>query len=292
MRHLIFDLELLRSFVTGIELGSFAKAAERLGRSSAAVSTHLKKLEEEVGTPILQKSGRGLVLTPTGEILLGYARRLLELNDEAATAIRGVDLEGSVRIGLQEDFGEFLFAKMLGDFARTHPRVRVEAHVVRNAELLEFVNLGRLDLALAWDAKKNMPHAEFLGDLPMCWVGAKENKIDLPHGVPLPLVVFESPCLMRSAATTALDRANISWRIAFTSISLSGIWAAVSAGLGITVRTPAGLPDYLQVRDDLPELPTIGLVLYRAQSEQSEIVRSLSDIIRYTLHDLLPMPTK
>lgn len=106
MGRVTFDLEDLRSYVTGIELGSFAKAAERLGRSTSAVSAHLKKLEQQVGTPILRKAGRNMVMTEAGETLLGYARRLLELNDEAAAAVRGLDLHGRVRLGLQEDFGK------------------------------------------------------------------------------------------------------------------------------------------------------------------------------------------
>jgi len=89
MGRITFDLEDLRSYVTGIELGSFAKAAERLGRSTSAVSAHLKKLEQQAGAPILRKVGRGMVMTEAGETLLGYARRLLELNDEAAAAVRG-----------------------------------------------------------------------------------------------------------------------------------------------------------------------------------------------------------
>ncbi len=94
MRKIIFDLDVLRSFVTGMELGSFAKAADRLGRSTSAISAQLKKLEEQAGTPIFRKAGRGLALTEAGETMLAYARRLLDLNDEAATAIHGADLEG------------------------------------------------------------------------------------------------------------------------------------------------------------------------------------------------------
>ncbi|RWG23752.1 MAG: LysR family transcriptional regulator, partial [Mesorhizobium sp.] len=106
MRRATFDLDVLRTFVTGMELGSFAKAAERLGRSTSAVSAQLKKLEEQAATPVFRKAGRGLALTEAGETMLGYARRLIELNDEAASAIRDVELEGWVRLGLQEDFGE------------------------------------------------------------------------------------------------------------------------------------------------------------------------------------------
>ena len=90
MARITFDLDALRSFVVGIELGGFAKAADRLGRSTSAVSAQLKKLEIQVGAPILRKAGRGLVLTPTGETVLAYARRLIELNDEAV-ALRLID---------------------------------------------------------------------------------------------------------------------------------------------------------------------------------------------------------
>jgi len=287
MRQLNFDLDVLRSFVTGIELGSFARAADRLGRSTSAVSAQLKKLEAQIDLPILSKSGRGLVLTPRGETLFSYAKRLLELNDEAATAVRGADLAGCVRLGLQEDFGESLLTEALGSFARAHPRVRIEARVARNAELLDLVGSGQLDLALAWDSGKNSPYSRRVAELPMCWIGRQGENIDWSDEA-LPLVAFEAPCLMRNAATTSLDRAGIAWRLAFTSASLSGIWAAVGAGLGITIRTPAGLPGNLRILSGMPELPSIGLVLHRAESEPNAVVKQLEEIILTELDKLLP----
>ena len=278
MRRLTFDLDVLRSFVLGIELGSFAKAADHLGRSTSAISAQLKKLEDQVDVAILRKSGRGMVLTPTGEILFGYAKRLLALNDEAATAVRGAELEGCVRLGLQEDFGENLLTEVLGSFVRAHPRIRVEARVARNAELLELVTSGRLDLALAWDSGSSTPFCQFVADLPMCWVGSADWMC-VVNGESLPLVAFESPCLMRSAATKALDHAAIPWRLAFTSSSLSGIWAAVSAGLGISVRTRVGLPAHLLALDGLPPLPKIGLMLHWAESKPAPPVRRLAEIL-------------
>lgn len=288
MRQLNFDLDVLRSFVTGIELGSFAKAADRLGRSTSAVSAQLKKLEAQIDLPILSKSGRGLVLTPRGETLFSYAKRLLELNDEAAAALRGADLAGCVRLGLQEDFGESLLTEALGSFARAHPRVRVEARVARNAELLDLIGSGQLDLALAWDAGKGLPYGRRIAELPMCWIGRQGESIAL-RDEPLPLVAFEAPCLMRQTATTALDRAGIAWRLAFSSASLSGIWAAVAAGLGITIRTSIGLPGKLQVLTGMPELPSIGLLLHRAEAEPNAVVKQLESILLDELEQLLPV---
>jgi DNA-binding transcriptional LysR family regulator len=292
MRRPCLDLDALRSYALGLELGSFARAAERLDRSTSAVSAQLRKLEAQAGTPLLRRAGRGMQPTEAGESLLAYAHRLLELNDEAVAALRGADLEGWVRLGLQEDFGESLLPAVLGRFARAHPRLRVEARIARNAELLERVRDGRLDLALAWDAGEAPLHGELLGHVPLRWIGASDG---LPpwhrdDDGPLPLVMLEAPCLMRSAATAALDRAGIAWRVAFTSASLAGTWAAVAAGLGVTLRTPLGLPASL--RDDagaafaLPPLPDIGLRLHHAATTPPPAVARLAAIVRQSLPPL------
>lgn len=276
-----FDLDVLRTLVTGIELGSFAKAADRLGRSTSAVSAQLKKLEEAVGAPVLRKAGRGMMLTPAGEVLLGYARRLLELDDEASHAVRGAELHGPVRLGLQEDFGEGLLTGVLASFARAHPRVRVEARLARNAELLEQLQRGQLDLALAWrGGARPVVHARSVARLPLCWIGPRDLEPPRPsHDEPLALAMLEAPCLMRDAAVAALDRARIPWRVAFTSASLAGVWAAVGAGLGVTVRTSLGLPGRLQVLAQLPALPQVGLDVHRPNAEPSPVVTRLERLL-------------
>ena len=116
------DMDVLRSFAVGIDLGSFAKAASRLGRSPSAISLQLRKLEDQVGQQLVQKHGRGLVLTEAGEMMLGYARRLLDLNDAAVSALGSPALTGSVRIGLPQDFAETWLPETLGRFARPASR--------------------------------------------------------------------------------------------------------------------------------------------------------------------------
>lgn len=147
---LTFDLDALRSFVTGIECGSFAQAAGRLCRSTSAVSAQLKKLEQQCGTALVEKRGRHLALTQNGEIIMGYARRLLALNDEAQRALQGELLQGEIRIGMQEDFGESLMPGILGEFKRHHPGMRIIARVDRNRALLNALNDNMLDMALLW----------------------------------------------------------------------------------------------------------------------------------------------
>ncbi|RQP25369.1 LysR substrate-binding domain-containing protein [Piscinibacter terrae] len=288
MSHPTFDLDVLRTLVAGIELGSFAKAADRVGRSTAAVSAQLKKLEQQAGGPVLRKSGRGMALTPAGEVLLGYARRLLELNDEAQRVLRGADLQGEVRLGLQEDFGEGLLARVLAGFGRAHPRVRVEAQLARNSELLKQLERHRLDLALAWNGGKRMPHTTRVGRLPLRWIGARHASLAPPSPAePLSLAMLEAPCLMRDAAVAALSRARIPWRIAFTSPSLAGVWAAVDAGLGVTVRTAIGVPASLRLLDGMPALPAIGLDLHRAEASPTAVVQQLESLITAHLREVV-----
>ena len=285
------DTDVLRTFVAGMELGSFAKAAERLGRSTSAVSAQLRKIEQQAGTPVFRKSGRGLALTDAGERLLSYARRLLDLNDEAVGALRHVDLEGLVRLGLQEDFGETILPSVLGRFSRSHPRVRIEAHIARNAELMAGIESDRLDLALAWQVRQ-VGTTRALAELPMIWVGASDREDTLPVGKPLPLAALEAPCVLRSAACDALDRAGLAWRMAFVSPSLAGFWAAIAAGLGVGVRTPAGLPPSVRQIESapsgLPALPSLKLALYVAASRPTPVTTELGDLIADAVRQSLP----
>lgn len=285
-----FDLEALRTFVMGIELGSFALAAERLNRSTSAVSAHLKKLEQQSGLPLLQKAGRQLALTENGELLMAYGRRMLALNDEAFSALAGRNVAGSVSIGLQEDFGEVLLPELLGQFSRAHPHVQVSARIARNAELITGVRQGELDLALCWQGEETSRSVMTLPGPALRWIGRDDMLIEyfLARGEPVPLLVFDAPCLMRTYAIDALDQAGIPWRVAFTSRSLSGIWAAAAAGLGVTLRTDVGLPAGLNILQHprLPRMASLGIALYQGQDNPSAAVMRLREIL---LEQLIPL---
>ena len=296
MTRVLYDLDVLRTFCTGVELGSFARAADKLGRSTSAVSAQLKKLESQCGTPLLRKSGRGLVLTEAGETLRGYALRLLELNDRAVAAVRGSELRGLVRLGLQEDLGESVLPHVLGQFARAHPHVRIEASVARSDELRERMALGQFDLALLWDVGMNHAcvHGEHIMRLPLQWIGpASLDPADagwargLNGGAQgdeaLPLAMLEAPCPLRDIVTAALDKKGLAWRHAFNSASLTAVWAATAAGLGLSVRTPFGLPAHVRPLDaqalGLPALPSMDLILGRAALDAPEPVDRLARIL-------------
>jgi DNA-binding transcriptional LysR family regulator len=277
------DIDLLRTLVSAEELGGMNRAAERVGRSQSAVSQQMHKLEEKVGQRVFRKQGRGLILTEAGEVLVEYARRILTLNDEAVAALRGPGLEGVVRFGLPGDFAETWLPSALGQFKRAHPMVRIEASVDRNAILFERLDKGQLDLAMIFGGGQRSG-AQKLATMSMVWIGGAEAAWGPTQ--PVPLVLFEAPCLFRKAGIAALDAAGIPWRITFTSPSLAGLWAAVDAGLGISPRTTANLPKSLTVLGRpyrLPKLPAIDLSLHDRGRPLTPAATRLKDILIETI---------
>jgi DNA-binding transcriptional LysR family regulator len=279
------DMDVLRTLAVAMDVGGFGKAAERLGRSQSAVSLQMRRLEERVGRPLFRREGRGLALTDAGDVVLGYARQILELNDQAVAAARGIAIGGSVRFGVPQDFGDSWLPGVLARFSRAHPSVLIEVRVDRANKLVERIAEGGLDLALMWGNPS--VNTVTVQRLPMVWIGLKGYAV--PRGTPVPLALFESPCVFRQPGVEALERTHRPWRLAFTSPSLSGLWAAAAAGLGVTVRTPLGLPSPLTVlgkSSGLPKLPQIALSLYTAQPEPPQAVARLREI----LIEELPLP--
>lgn len=271
------DLDILRTLVLARQLGGFGRAAERVGRSQPAVSQQLRRLEDQIGEPLFRKDGRGLAPTDAGEILLSYARRMLDLNDEALSVLRGRAVAGRVRLGLPADFAESWLPGALGRFQRAHPAVEIEVVVDRNRLLVQRLDLAELDLVLTM-GQGARDDAERLGTLSPHWIGAAAPDRDRVDGGQVPLVVSDAPCFFRKRAISALDDAGVPWRIAFTSPTLGGIWAAVEAGLGVTVRTSLGLPDGLRMltpAGNLPPLygPPIDLCLHGPRTQDGPLAR-------------------
>lgn len=280
MSLLSLNIDFLRTLVVATDLGGFGRAAAALGRSQSAVSLQMRKLEELVGRPLFRKEGRSLGLTETGDMVLGYARRILALNDEVFATARGLAIEGSVRFGVPQDFGDAWLPGVLARFNRAHPGVMIEARVDRTDRLVQGIQKGALDLALVWGNSPAAPQATPVGRLPMAWIGAKDYRHAPDSRVAL--AVFEPPCVFRQPAVEALEQARIPWRLAFASPSLAGLWAAAEAGLGITVRTAFGLPPQLSVlgaASGLPQLPDIGLALHTAAEKTTPAVIRLREIL-------------
>jgi len=275
--------EWLSAFVAVVDGGGFTRAAERLHSTQSTVSQRIKRLEERLGAPVLERSTRSVLPTEQGELLLGYARRLLALNDEALEALAGTRVQGGVRLGAAQEIADGGLADLLAHFARLHPGVRLEVRVDANQRLLQGVEQGDLDLAVLFrEPGAGAVPGEVIERLRRVWVAAPGLRLAADR--PVPLVLADAPCPFRTAAIGALDRAGVAWRVVLTTPSLSGIRAAVRAGLGVTVRTEYWLEQDLQVLERrFPPLPDVELALLAAPDAKAEVVDKLRAALREAL---------
>lgn len=288
MRLTNLDMDLLRTLTLAAELGGLGRAADRVGRSASAISLQMQKLEEQIGQPLFRKEGRGLSLTNSGDLLLAYAQRILALNDEAVAVTRQVDIEGVLRVGVPLDFTAKYLPQVLARFSSSNPHVHIELRADRSAELLQKFNQNMLDIVVILSTQDSH-NASFSVELPAIWIGPKNFQMDPDK--PLPLALLDPPCSFRQMATDALDQVRTPWRVAFTSPSLGGLWAANEAGLGITVRTKMGLPDNLQElqadRFHLPALANISVAVFNSgKSPRAEAASFLETILIETLQEV------
>jgi len=275
----LLDLETLRSFVAVSDLGSLVQASLRVGRTEAALSLQMKRLEQRSGQVLFRRGGRRLVLTDAGELLLGYARRMLALNEEALQALEGPSVSGEIRFGASQDFGEAWLPPVLAQFRRAFPSVSLEVRIDGGTRSVQAVEAGELDLALALGLGERGSCIR-LGQLPLVWIA--HSDFEWNRDEPLPLAVFTAPCRFRAKGAAALDAAGMPWRISLTSPSLYGVWTAVKAGLGVTIRTPEGLLPDLQIVDDKFGLPDLGFVdvsLYFRPGHRAPAVQCFADLL-------------
>lgn len=286
------DMDALRTLAAILRLGSLARAAERVGRSQSAVSQQMRKLEAQLGQPLFRRQGRKVVLTEAGDRVHAYALRILALNDEAVHTVQGASIGGTVRFGLPGDFAESWLPAALGQFKQAHPAVRVDVEVDRNGALLERLDRGELDLVLAMGHAQRAD-AERLATLPMTWVGAQDAARRLRSSDVIDLALYRPPCFFRQAGTEALDKAGLAWRPAYLTSSLQSLWAGVAAGLGITLRTSAGIPpglSRLDGRHGLPPLPRVDVCLHGEGDPASPALKQLRHTV--TEHALAELTGK
>jgi DNA-binding transcriptional LysR family regulator len=229
----MLDLELLRSFVSVVDAGGFTRAGERVHRTQSTVSQQIKRLEDDIGQPLLNRSGKDVTPTEAGERLLSYARRLLALAEEARDVMTRPDHEGAVRLGVPEDFAAYRLTKLLASFARSHPALRLDVRADQSTYLKRDLERGDLDLALF---KRDAGEKGGIAVWPdrVRWVTSKSHPIQTKTGS-VPLIGYPAGCLYRARAIHALESDGRTWHMAYTSSNLAGIQAAVAAGMGLSI---------------------------------------------------------
>lgn len=274
------DLTALRSFVAVADTGGVTKAAGFLNLTQSAVSMQLKRLEEALDLPLLDRSARSIALTASGEQLLSYARRMLDLNDEALARLTANEYEGEIVLGVPHDIIYPYVPPILRRFATDFPRMKMRLLSAPTRRLLELFGKGECDAILTTEEHPG-PGGEVLVQLPLVWIGAVGGTAWRQD--PLP-IAFCTNCIFRAPVLRRLDHAGMSWELVVESDLDNAVEAAVSADLGINAaiegvypRATAPIPH----GGKLPDLGETRIVLYMRSGEDA-VIRGLRDMIRQT----------
>ena len=275
----MLDLDLLRSFVSVVDAGGFTRAGERVHRTQSTVSQQIRRLEESLGRPLLHRNGKQAIPTEEGERLLSYARRILALAQEARDVVARPTADGVVRLGIPEDFAANRLTRLLSKFARSRPGLRLDVRCDLSVNLRRDLDRGELDLVLM-KRDRGDPGAIASWPEPLHWVTSRSHPIDAQR-TPMPLAVFPQGCLYRNRAIHALEALGRTWHIAYTSPNFSGVQAAVSAGLGISILPEAAMlaeHRVLTAKEGFPTITNTELALV-ATPTASAATRRLADLL-------------
>jgi DNA-binding transcriptional LysR family regulator len=275
------DIDLLRTFVAIADTGTLGRAAGRIGRTQAAVSMQVKKLEALLNQPLLHRTGRGVAPTLHGERLLGHARSILRQHDAALADLSGAGLSGTLRFGCPDDYAAAFLPHILRSFAGRHPLVLVEVVCAPTPRLLEQIGRHALDLALV---STTDGAATPLRREPLVWVGNRHD--DATARVPLQLALSDPDTLDHRAACDSLEAAGRAYRVAYASGSMSGLLAVVRSGQAVAVLTQSAVPADLQILatgahpPHLPVLPAVALAVAFGLPRPAALVSAFAEHLR------------
>ncbi|PRY93914.1 LysR family transcriptional regulator [Donghicola tyrosinivorans] len=273
------DMTALRSFVAVADTGGVTRAAGFLNLTQSAVSMQLKRLEESLDAELLDRTARQIALTPAGEKLLGYARRMLELNDEIWSRLTDTAYEGEIILGVPHDIVYPALPMVLQRFNAEFPRMKVQLNSSYTKGLKTCFRKGECDLILTTeDGVEN--GGETLKELPLLWIGA-------PGGTawrqrPLRLA-FGRNCIFRSGVIRRVEAAGIPWELAVESDMDRTIEATVSADLAINAMLEGTEPPHLEQvnhKGTLPELATKKINMYVSETMHGEAGTRMADLLR------------
>lgn len=272
------DITTLRSFVAVADSGGVTRAAGFLHLTQSAVSMQIKRLEELLGLQLLDRSGRGIALTASGEQLLAYARRMVAMNDEVIARLTDQAFEGEVVLGVPHDIVYPAIPRVLQQFNAAYPRVRVQLLSSYTSWLKEQYERGECDVILTTEPGGG-DHCETIAELPLRWIGAAGGSAWRQR--PLKLALGRR-CLFRASVIAALDAANIPWELSVETENDRTIEATVSADLAVhAMLEGTAAPHLMQIESDtLPELPSHKINLYGGNDGKGQIVDALVDLVR------------
>jgi DNA-binding transcriptional LysR family regulator len=259
----VLDPDLLKAFVAVADHRSFTRAAAMLNRTQSAVSMQIKRLEDRLGVALFHRTKVNVDLSTAGEGLLGYARRILTLNEEAVGRLREHKVEGTVRLGVMDDYGTLVVPPLLASFVAGFPLIHIEMETGLTCTMPD--RLGEaFDLVIAMHPE-GRGEGQVLRREQAVWAAGPHQALE--EFDPLPVALYPPGCLFRKWAMEALDAAKRPWRLAFVSHSQAAVESIVAQGLAVTVVKAGTFPGRLRAlshEDGMPTLPAADIRLHRA----------------------------
>ncbi len=276
------SLDNLRTFVTIIELGGFAKAGEQLGRSQPAVSIQIKKLEEQIGKRLFDKIGQRQVVNYDGQQLYQKAKAILDINDDIFRQFEQPALRGRLRLGIPSEFATTLLPSIIGEFRKVYPDVTLEVTSSLSKHLLTDSKKHDYDLVLALVNPSEQTQGELILEDELVWVGDSKLMMSATN---VSLVLAPDGCVYRSRVIEKLKQQTTAWRITYTNADLYGLIPAINQGLGITALAKTSVPDALDILKgprykSLPDLGKIKICLFNYGTQHPQICAALSQYIK------------
>lgn len=282
------DLDQLRTFAAIADCASFTEAARRVNKTQSAVSMQIKRLEERLGQPLFLRDGRKVSLTRHGEILYARARRMLQINADIIDTFTDVELAGTIRFGMPDDYASKLLPKILSSFQKTNPRIQVEVHCQPSEELLAGMKTGKFDIIVFTQGTMGET-GELFRTEPMFWVAAPSWQPSKDDSVQLAIACGPTTCCWRAAAESALNRMGRDFRIAYVSASATGIISAVNSNLAVGYLAESSIQPGMRIlgaKEGFPRLPNAELALIRSSHAYGGIYDALASHIVDNLGNL------
>jgi len=283
------DSDLMRSFLAVADLGSVTAAAGRLYRTQSAVSLQVKRLEENLGQPLFDRQARGVVLTPRGEQLVPYARRVVALLDEAAVALREKPLVGPVRVGIPDEYSGTVLPRVLAAFDERHEGVQVSVRVDHSSAQIAALEADEIDLGVIYDWAY-VQEGEVLCIDPTVWVTSVTHGQHLRR--PVPVAAYFRSEWSRDYVELSLNRLGIDWRTAWSCDMAGGFRVAVMNGAAIAPLSRSTIPAdcrELTTEDGFPIVDNARVVLRRNPRGTSPAVEGMAVLLREAFAPLRQM---
>lgn len=271
--------DLLRAFVTIIDLRGYTRAGEQLGRTQPAISLQMKRLQDLIGVSLFAKDG-GTQLTEHGELVAGYARQILALNDDMMLRLSKRDSKGKLRLGIPNDYADHFLPKLMASLAKDGGDLTFDVVCDLSHDLLQGLRNGLFDIVVAMTPDGPSEGAFMTWKEQLAWVGGALSDAGSADADALRIVCYPEGCLYRRNMLTALQRDGRNYEIVYTSPSLSGLEAAVGAGFGMTVLARRIIPPKLQIIEQTPALPRLADVVVgiyvNAERQRSAVAQSFA----------------